>query len=200
MRHLPLLLALFLAWPFPEAVAQVTDISVEVGGSSISPPVGMEGEAARFMVAGLRGLHFTPGGSGVLGSVLFGRTLTDATGGDFLSGTLEGTLLKRLAGGWSAALEARGFGFRVDDPFPYNSLGVEGGPSLRFTTPNVAGTLKGIAGGGWSRTELRRTAGGPVRVVEDELWRYGGTGEVLVGIRGLLAGVAHGLHKSSGGT
>lgn len=200
MRNHHLILVLVLVWPASEASAQVSDLSVEIGGSSISPPVEMTGEDARFMVAGLRALHFTSGGSGILGSVLVGRTLRDATGGDFLSGTLEGTLLKRLVGGWAVGLEAKSFGFRVEDPFPYESLGVEGGPSLRFTTPNVAATLKGVAGAGWSRTELRRTAGGPARVVEDELWRYGGTGEVLAGNRALLAGLALGIHESSGGT
>lgn len=200
MRLHPFLLAFVLAWPCFEAHAQVSDLSVEVGGSSISPPLEMNGEDARFMVAGLRALHFTSGGSGILGSVLVGRTLRDATGGDFLSGTLEGTLLKRLAPGWAAGLEARSFGFRVEEPFPYESIGVEGGPSLRFNTPNLATTLKGVAGAGWSRTELRRTAGGPARVVEDELWRFGGTGELLAGNSALLAGLALGIHESSGGT
>jgi hypothetical protein len=36
--------------------------------------------------------------------------------------------------------------------------------------------------------------------VKDELWRYGGTGEVLAGGKGILGGLALGIHESSGGT
>jgi len=184
----------------PEAHAQTSELSVEVGGSSVSPPAGVEGSDARFMVAGLRALHFTSGGSGVLASFLFGRTLEDGTGGDFLSGTLEGDAWRHFGDGWSAGLELKGFGFRVADPFPYRSLGVEGGPSLRFTSRNVSATLRGVAGSGWSETELQRTGREPAEVVEDELWRYGGTGEVLAGTGRILGGVALGIHESSGGT
>ncbi len=152
-----------------------------MGGSSISPPAGIEGADARFLVAGIRGFHFTPGGSGVLASFLFGRTLADGTGGDFLSGALEGEAWQHFGGGWSAGLEVKGFGFRVDEPFPYRSLGVEGGPSLRFNSRHVSATVRGIAGAGWSETELQRTGRQPGEVVEDELWRYGGTGELLAG-------------------
>jgi len=180
--------------------AQTSDLSVEVGGSSVSPPSGIEGEDARFFVAGIRALHFSPGGSGILGSFLVGRTLADGTGGDFLSGTLEGAAWKHFGRGWSAGLEARGFGFRVAEPFPYRSLGVEGGPSLRFSSRFVSATVRGVAGSGWSETELQRTGQNPGETVEDELWRYGGTGEVLAGTRGVLAGVAVGVHESSGGT
>ncbi len=180
--------------------AQTTNLSVEVGGSSVSPPVGVEGEDARFFVAGLRGLRVNSLGSGVMGSFLVGRSLRDGAGGDFLSGTVEGHLLKGLAPGWTAGVEVEGFGFRVADPFPYRSLGLEGGPILRFSTRNLSASLKGIAGGGWSETELLRTGREPAEIVKDELWRYGGVGEVLAGGKGILAGVAVGLHESSGGT
>jgi hypothetical protein len=183
-----------------EGSAQSTDLSVEVGGSSVSPPVGIEGEAARFFVAGIRGLHLNPGGSGILGSFLVGRALESGTGGNFLSGTLEGQAQKRYGTAWSAGVEVRGFGFHVEDPFPYRSLGIEGGPTLRFTKRYVSATLKGTAGGGWSETELQRTGRHPSELVKDELWRYGGTGELLAGARGILAGVALGVHESSGGT
>ena len=189
--------AAFAASPLP---AQTRDISIEVGGSSVSPPDGIEGEAARFMVAGIRGLHFNPGGSGFSGSFLVGRALEDGTGGDFLSGTIEGQAIRHFGIGWSAGVEVRGFGFRVADPFPYRSLGVEGGPSLRFTNQHVLATIKGIAGGGWSETELQRTGRQPSELVRDELWRYGGTGEVLAGARGILAGIAAGIHETAGGT
>ena len=184
------------AAPLP---AQQQGLSIEVGGSSVSPPAGIEGKDARFVVAGLRALHFNSGGSGLSGSFLVGRTLEEGTGGDFLSGTLEGRAFRPLADGWSAGLELSGFGFRVADPFPYRSLGLEGGPSLRFTNQRVMATVKGIAGGGWSETELQRTGRQPSEVVRDELWRYGGTGEVLAGAGGILAGIAAGIHETAGG-
>ena len=191
---------LCLLHPDLEVRAQTSDVSVEVGGSTVSPPSGIEGESARFFVAGVRALHFNAGGSGILGSFLFGRTLANGTGGDFLSGTVEGQAWRDFGGGWSAGLEARGFGFRVEEPFPYQSLGVEGGPTIRFTNRFLSATVRGLAGSGWSATELQRTGQQPGETVEDELWRYGGTGEVLAGGRGVLAGFALGIHESSGGT
>jgi hypothetical protein len=184
----------------PGLGAQTTELSVEVGGSSVAPPVGLEGEDARFFVAGVRGLRFDLGGSGVMASFLVGRSLQDGAGGDFLSGALTGRLMRSFGPGWAGGLEAEAFGFRVADPFPYRSLGVEGGPVLSFTSRNLSASLKGVAGGGWSETELMRTGRDPTQVVKDDLWRYGGTGEVLVGGKGVLGGLALGIHESSGGT
>ncbi len=194
------LLALLAVPGFSGLAAQTTEVSVEVGGSSVSPPVGVEGEDARFFVAGLRGLRVDALGSGVMGSFLVGRTLQEGAGGDFLSGTVEGRLLKILGPGWAAGVEVEAFGFRVADPFPYRSLGLEGGPVLQFANRNFSASLKGIAGGGWSETELQRTGGEPAEIAKDELWRYGGAGEILAGGKGVLAGLALGLHESSGGT
>jgi hypothetical protein len=202
-RHLAAVTAAILlgmTWSGSAVAAQSADLSVEVGGSSISPPAGLAGEDARFFVAGVRALRFNMEGSGVLGSFLWGRTLTEEAGGDFLSGALEATAMKYMGGGWSAGLEAKGFGFKVEDPFPYRSVGAEGGPTLRYTGQHLYLNVKGIGGGGWSRTELRRTGGPVVSVVEDELWRYGGTGELLAGARGILGGFALGIHESTGGT
>jgi hypothetical protein len=161
--------------------------------------LGVEGDAARFLVAGLRATHLSFGGSGVRASLFAGRSV-DQGGGDFFSGSVEGMIRVPLGGGWSAGAEFRGFGFEVADPFPYRALGLEGGPELRLTGRHVYASLKGIAGKGWSRTELRRYAGGPVRVVEDDLWRYGVTGEFLVGSRRVMGGVSGGIHESLGGT
>jgi len=113
---------------------------------------------------------------------------------------LDGQLRKDLNVDWTAGLEARVFGFRVADPFPYRSLGLEGGPSLQFTTRRFSAAVKGVAGTGWSRTELQRTGRFPAEVVEDDLWRYGATGEVLAGFGRVVAGVALGVHESAGGT
>jgi hypothetical protein len=194
------IMALLSALSLSGLDAQTTDLTLEVGGSSVSPPVGVEGEDARFFVAGLRGLRVNALGSGVMGSFLVGRSLQEGAGGDFLSGAVEGQLLKALSPRWTTGVEVEGFGFRVADPFPYRSVGLEGGPVLRFTTRNLSASLKGIGGGGWSETELQRTASEPDEIVRDELWRYGGTGEVLAGGKGVLAGLAVGLHESSGGT
>jgi hypothetical protein len=181
------------------AVAQ-SEISAEVGASSVAPPLGIEGESARFFVAGLRALHFSPAGSGILGSFLVGTSLEETSGGDFLSGSLEATVQRHFGTGWSAGLESKAFGFRVDDPFPYRSFGVEGGPTLRYARRFVSATVKGLAGGAWSETTLERTGRFPAEVVTDELWRYGATGEILAGGRSVLAGLAVGVHESTGGT
>lgn len=194
------LAALFLLSFTVGGRAQTSDLSLELGGSSVAPPSGVEGDDARFLVAGIRALRFNAAGSGFLGSFLVGRAMEDGAGGDFLSGTLEGAAWHDFDGGWSAGMEVRGFGFRVEDPFPYRSVGVEGGPSLRFTHRHFSATLEGIAGGGWSEVELERTGRTPGEQVRDELWRYGGTGELLVGSGGLLGGLALGVHESSGGT
>jgi hypothetical protein len=186
--------------PLPEIQAQTTDLSVEVGGSSVSPPIGVEGDDARFVVAGVRGLRLDAGGSGLMGSFLVGRSLEEGAGGDFLSGTLDGRLLKPFGQAWAAGVEVKTFGFRVAAPFPYRSLGLEGGPVLRFETGNLSASLKGIGGGGWSETELARTGERPSEIVKDELWRYGGEGEVLAGAGGVLGGLAAGVHETSGGT
>jgi hypothetical protein len=180
--------------------AQGTEISVEVGGSSIQPPSGVEGDAAQFLVAGVRAMRFGPGGSGIHAAFLAGHALQDGVGGDFYSGTLEGALWRHFGSHWSVGGEVRGFGFEVVEPFPYRALGAEGGPVLRFSTRALSATLSGVAGSGWSRTVLRRYTDGPSVVVEDDLWRYGVTSEVLVGSGRIVGGVAGGIHESVGGT
>lgn len=180
--------------------AQVREVSLEVGGSSVRPPLGVEGETARFVVAGIRAMSYGLGGTGVMASFQAGRSLNDGSGGDFFSGTLEGSYWRSLSGGWSAGLEARGFGFEVVDPFPYRALGMEGGPGIRFESRNVTASLKGVVGTGWSRTELLPLGTEAATVLEEDLWRVGTTAEVLVGSQKFMVGVAAGVHDSPGGT
>jgi hypothetical protein len=180
--------------------AQGSEVLVEVGGSTFNPPAGVEGDAAQFLSAGIRATGFSANGSGIFASFLAGRALDEANGGDFLALNLEGALWRDLSRGWSGGFELKGFGFDVGDPFPYRSVGFEGGPSLRFSSPNITALIRGVGGSGWSRTRLSRYAEGPAVTVEDGLWRYGATAEVLAGTRRVMGGVAGGIHETAGGT
>jgi hypothetical protein len=188
-------------WRRPSVLsAQGSELSVEVGGSIIEPPAGVEGDAARFLSAGLRAMRYSATGSGIFASFLAGRTLNGTTGGDFYSLNLEGVAWWKLTGGWSAGMEVEGFGFDVGEPFPYRALGFEGGPSFRFASRHVAAEVAGVAGAGWSRSELVRYADGAPTTVEDDLWRYGATAEVLAGSSRIMGGVSAGIHEGVGGT
>ena len=147
--------------------AQGTEIALEVGGSSIQPPSGVEGDPARFFSAGLRAMRYGADGSGIFASFLAGKSLNEASGGNFFSLNVDGAAWWPLTGGWSAGLEVEGFGFDVGDPYPYRALGFEGGPAVRFASRNVTAKVRGVAGSGWSRAELVRTADGPPSMVED---------------------------------
>jgi hypothetical protein len=180
--------------------AQGGELTVEIGGSTIRPPAGVEGNAARFLAAGVRASRHSAGGSGIFASVLAGRAMEDGSGGDFFSASVEGELWRKFGGGWAGGVEVRSFGFEVVDPFPYRALGVEGGPVLRFSSPNFTARLSGVAGSGRSEAELIRYADGPVEQVEDELWRLGAVAEVLAGSNRFMAGLSAGIHESLGGT
>ena len=186
--------------PLASADCQQRELSMEVGGSSMRPPSGIEGEAAQFAVAGIRAMAYDLDGSGFMAAFQTGRSLKDGSGGDFISGTLEGSYWHYLAPGWSAGVEARGFGFDVVDPFPYRALGLEGGPSLRYARRNLSATVNGIAGTGWSRTDLLPYTDRPAGVMEEDLWRYGVSAEVLAGSGMVMGGLAAGVHKSPGGS
>jgi hypothetical protein len=194
-----LIAALAISWASGSLHAQRREVAFELGGSTVRPPVGVEGNAASFLVAGLRAIRMNRGGTGLQASVLGGYSLDDLGGGDFFSGTVEGSAWRPVGKGWSLGIEATGFGFKVSEPFPYQAVALEQESSLRFSGRNVLATLAGVAGVGWSRTELRRTAHGNVRTVDDRLWRYGVEGEVLAGTAGVWAGAAAGIHESLGG-
>jgi len=186
--------------------AQSTDLSVEVGGSRVAPPPGVDGDAAGFLVAGLHGSRYTAGSSGGYASLLFGHALDASTGGDFVSGEVGGAAWRQLGGGWSTGLEGRAFGFGVRDPFGYAAGAVEASAVLRYRRGALSARLAGSGGVGRSRVtistlvqRMRRQAL-VVQVLDDDLWRWGGTAEVLARRGPVAAGVAGGAHRSAGGT
>jgi len=186
-----------LACPAP-GTAQ-SDVSMEVGYSQAGAPLGLESEPGRFLVGGIRASANRSGGTGIGISVLAGRTLDDANGGDFLSASVAGTWLTDLEEGWSFGFDARGFGFRVETPFVYEALGAEGGPLLRYQGDRSLLRIAATGGVGSSLVELRAPRTDRVRVIEDELWRYGGTAEWLWGSPSVMVGAAAGGHRSAGG-
>lgn len=175
------------------------DLALEFGGSQIGPPVGVEGENARFLMAGLRGSWFTLGGSGTYGSVLFGQTLDSTTGGSFLSGMAGGTLSGRWTSTLTGALDARVLAYGTQRPFPYRAFAAEGGPSLALRTPNFGLKVAGVGGVGISQLKLWRVDGGPTRLFENDLWRVGGTGEVTLGPLTSNLGLIGGWHRTPAG-
>jgi hypothetical protein len=202
---LVVLLLILTAVSASPSVAQVSELTVEVGASRILPPSGVEGDAAEFVVGGLRGSRYDLFGTGGYASLLVGHPVNGADGGDFVSGEAGAAFWRRLGAGWSAGLEGYAFGFQVADPFSYRAGAVEGAATLRWQGELVAARLAGTAGTGRSRTEISTLVQSMRRqftvreVLSDDLWRYGSTLEVLVGGASLSAGVAGGIHRSSGG-
>jgi len=194
-----LLIAFVSAGPLPVRASAQSDVTLEIGASQIGPPIGTEGENARFLIGGLRGSHYAASGSGVFGSLLFGQTLDGMTGGSFLSGMVAAALTDRWSESLTASMDVSLMGFGVQAPFPYRAFAAEGGPSLRLRTRNLSMKVAGVAGIGRSRLELWRVEGGPTRVFEDELWRAGGTAEVMVGPATSSFGVVGGMHHTPGG-
>lgn len=198
-------LALLVALAGP-VTAQTSELSTEVGASRVLPPTGVDGDAAGFFVAGLRGSRYGFGGNSVYASLLFGRALDNETGGDFVSAEVGGALWHGLAPGWTAGLEGRAFGFRVANPFPYMAGAMEGSATLRYRGEVLSARLAGTGGVGQSRVTLTevvqrmRRQATVTEILEDNLWRIGSTVEVLAGGGALSAGVAGGIHRSSGGT
>ncbi len=183
----------------PVSAAAQTDVSLEVGASQVGPAAGLDGDHARFGMAGVRASFYGMEGSGVTASLMFGRAFGDTTGGDFVSGVLSSALRTDWGGGWSGGVDAEFVGFQVRNPFPYTALAFEGGPTLSLRAGPVTTTAKGVLGVGSSRVELWRRVDGPSRTFEDDLWRFGATGEVLVGTGSLRAGLLGGAHKSKAG-
>jgi hypothetical protein len=162
--------------------------------------MGVEGAATSFVVGGLRASRFGMAGGGVYASFLAGKALDNGAAGDFLSAQLGAELWKSVGTDWSAGAEVRAFGFDVTDPFPYRAGALEGRTGIRFSRAAFSAEVASVAGWGRSRVELRRYADGPVHVMTDELWRAGGTAEVLAGNGSVAVGATAGVHASAGGT
>ncbi|HSG07033.1 MAG TPA: glycogen-binding domain-containing protein [Longimicrobiales bacterium] len=202
---LVLSLALLLTSVSP-VTAQTSELAVEIGGSRILPPTGVDGDPAGFFVAGIRGARYGLAGSGGYASLLLGRSLDGGTGGDFFSAEVGGAAWHRLSLAWAAGLEGRAFGFHVADPFSYEAGGAEASAVLRYQGDVLRARVAGTGGAGRSQViltevvqRMRRRAT-ITEVLTDDLWRVGSTLELLAGGDALAAGVAGGVHRSAGGT
>ena len=175
------------------------ELAIEVGGSQIGPPIGVEGDIARYAMAGLRGSWYRLNGSGVSASVLLGQTLNDAAGGNFLSGVLEASLVDRWGRFARGAFDVRLLGYGAQSPYPYRAFAAEGGPSLRVRTTNFGFDAQAVGGVGLSQIELFLREDGPRRLFENDLWRYGARSELAVGPVTSNVGVTGGWHRTPGG-
>lgn len=181
------------------AAAQSSQLVAEVGASRFLPPVGLEGDAASYVMAGLRAEMMDASGSGLTVSILGGQATDAEAGGDFISGEVVALLRGRVAPAWEVGGETRASAFTVSDPFPYRAGALEGEAYLRYRTSAVSAKLAGTAGWGTSTVDLHRYTDGPVVAVTDELWRYGATADVLAGSGTVAAGISAGYHESAGG-
>ena len=197
--RLPLAFALLAMVPSLNPLGAQSELALEVGASQIGPPLGVDAEQARFVIGGLRGSHYALGGSGVFASVLFGKTANDAAGGSFLSGVLEGSLASPWTDWVTGSLDVRFLGYGVQKPFPYRAFAVEGGPALRIAGPSASLHLRALGGYGRSQLELWLIDGGASRVFEEDLWRAGGSAELLIGPVTSRAGIIAGMHRTPEG-
>jgi hypothetical protein len=177
-----------------------TDVTLEVGASQMGPSLGDDADGARFGVGGIRASHYTLSGSGVAAGFLFGHTIGGQSSGDFFSASLGGSLVDEWGGGWAGGMDVRLLGFGIRAPYPYRAVAAEGGPLLRFSRGTFSVTTAAVAGIGRSRIRLWRVPGGRGRLFFDDLWRLGGTTEILFGSADIRAGVAAGVHETTGGT
>jgi len=180
------------------APATQTDVTIELGASQIGPPAGSDAESARFGVGGVRAAHYSVTGSGIAASLLLGRAMGKQDGGDFLSASLASSMVEDWGGGWTAGMDLRLFGFGVGGLFPYRAIAAEGGPTLSYRGRVFSVSGAAIAGVGRSSFALLRTPGFS-QVVQDDLWRVGGTAEVLLGSGPVRVGLAGGAHETPGG-
>ena len=203
------------------AAAQVRELVVEAGASQMLPPAGVAGDEARFLVGGVRGTWLSNTGSGVFGYLLGGRAANGTAAGDFLSAETMASGWLGIGSDWSVGLRGRALGFLVGAPFPYRAGALEAGPSLRLLRPNLSVRVDGTAGVGHSRIEFESVAlpdgtwehrghmgnrpdppqdSVVLTEVVTDLWRYGGSAEVLTQVGSVVLGAAGGMHRTTGGT
>jgi hypothetical protein len=192
----PLVLAALGASAPPGLRAQ-TDVALELGASQVGPASGLETGDARFAIGGLRISSHGGSGSGVFASVLGGQAFGDSVGGSFVSAFAEGSLVDRWSAAWSGAVDLKVLGFAVADPYPYRTVAAELTPSVRYRAAHASIEL-GLLGG-VGRSNVERTGRlGRTRVFEDDHWRLGTTGELLVGSQTVQVGLAGSTHRASG--
>ena len=221
-RLLLVLMTLTAAGQAPQpAAAQQRDVFLEVGASQVLPPTGVTGDGAKFLVGGIRGTWLSDAGSGVLGSFLAGRATNGAAGGHFLSAETVAAGWLKMGGDWSVGLRGRALGFWVGSPFPYWAGAMEAGPSVRLLRPNLSVRVDGTAGLGRSRIEFESVtlqdgtwehrghmgdrwepsqSSVSITTLETDLWRYGGSAEVLARMGPVITGAAGGVHRTAAGT
>ena len=204
-------------------LAQQTEVTAELGASHFLQPAGIPGEAAQFLMGGLRGSWTTVAGSGVHAALLGGWAASDSSGGDFLSGEASWNAWMKVGSRWAAGVRGRGVGFLVASPFSYRAGALEAGPAFAFLGEDLSVTLEGTAGVGRSRGKYsfllsgderggmtgRGHHGGPgnpgpgdstaLAVVQEDLWRAGGRLEALGRVGPIVAGVGGSIHDTSGG-
>lgn len=180
----------------PSGTAAQTEVTLELGGSQIGPAVDFDARDSHFLIGGVRTSIYGPSGSGVFLSVLGGQVVGDGDGAPFLSASLDASLRDDWSTRWTGAFDVKLFGFGVQEPFPYRTLGAEASPWIRFRTANSSVKVGGLAGVGRSTLEVFRRVDGPRRTFETELWRVGGNAEYLVGSPTVQVGVAGSTHRA----
>jgi hypothetical protein len=192
-------LATTLVGSVPSRTDAQTELAVELGASQVGPGEGVAGGSARYGMGGLRFSSYGLSGSGVTASLMYGTAFGEPQGGDFVSGVLGASLHDRWSETWSAGFDMQTVGFEIRAPFPYRTWALEGGPTVIAQGDVISLTVKGQVGIGHSRVEVWRRLYGIHLVFEDDLWRVGGTAEVLLGPGPVRGGLTGGLHHTAGG-
>jgi len=201
-RARPLALAFALLSPVAAvspcaASPQSGDLRIEVGATRSFPPAGSDAQASSYLTAGLQVDRWSDGGSGVYAGAFAGFT-SDATAGDWVSGLVGLRGVTGLGGPLEAQVDATGYGFRVGEPFVYETLAGEG--ALRLRLRAGAWRVGGYAEGGSGRSTLTLRRGERTRDFEADLWHGGGGPELQwTGTRASVK-LDAGAFDSEGGT
>lgn len=190
-----LLMAALAAAPSVLA-AQGGELRLELGGARAFPPSGSEAAAATYAIGGLRAERWWPSGTAVFAGAS-GGLAADSAGGDWISGLAGAAGTLAGSGPVELGLAAWAYAFRVGDPFPYEAVTGRVAPELRVRLGSVELALAGEAGVGRSEVELRRGDRG--RVLETDLWHWGGGPELRAGTGGASLSVDAGAFRSADG-